>query len=215
MVLALGAWTVTIGPVAAVRTGRPVGPVPALRPVAVGAGPIRPIIATAIGRSPILARRAVGTARPVGIPRGPIVCGITPASGLRRTPLEGLAWFVRAAGRGRCPRRPVGAAALGRSTGTTAAIGALVGAILLTGAIDSIRSVATCPAVGPALVVSCWAIAGPRRTVPAFTGRFRRTFGAVAVGRIGHDVRPVVGILILSRLLEIQKPREVTRIECV
>jgi hypothetical protein len=83
------------------------------------------------------------TARPIGILRGSIVRGISPASGLRVTPLIGLRWLVRAAGSRRSPRRPIGAT-VGRGfiARPAAAVCALVGAILLAEAIAAIRSVA-------------------------------------------------------------------------
>ena len=83
------------------------------------------------------------TARPIGILRGSIVRGISPASGLRVTPLIGLRWLVRAAGSRRSPRRPIGAT-VGRGfiARPAAAVCALVAAILLAEAIAAIRSVA-------------------------------------------------------------------------
>ena len=202
--LALGAWTLAIGLVAAGGSGCPVGPVaavrtrcpirpiavPALRSVTVGSGSIRPIVAVAIGRTAILTSRAVSSRRPVGIPRGPIVRGIPPSGRLRVPPLEGLGWLVRAleglgwlvraAGRSGSSGRPIGAAARGRFTGPMAVIGARVGAVLVTRTISAIRPVAAGPAVGSALTPSRWAIAGRGRTIPGVPRRVCRTIDVVA-----------------------------------
>ena len=188
-------------PVAAVGTGDPVRAiaVPAVRPIAVRAGAIRPIASVTIARSATVTAEAVGATRSVVFPCGPIIRGVSTASGLR-TALEGLGGLVGAAGRGGPARRPVGVAARGRCAGTTSTIGALVGAILLAEPLAPIRSLAPIPSLGPCLafcpdlVVSCRAIAGSGGVRPARAGRLVRMLGAVAVGGIGHDVLPVVGI---------------------
>ena len=194
-------------PVAAVGTGDPVRAiaVPAVRPIAVRAGAIRPIASVTIARSATVTAEAVGATRSVVFPCGPIIRGVSTASGLR-TALEGLGGLVGAAGRGGPARRPVGVAARGRCAGTTSTIGALVGAILLaeplapirslapTRSLAPIRSLGPCLAFCPDLVVSCRAIAGSGGVRPALAGRLVRMLGAVAVGGIGHDVLPVVGI---------------------
>jgi len=153
--LALGAWTLAIGLVAAGGSGCPVGPVaaggsgcpvgpvaavrtrcpirpiavPALRSVTVGSGSIRPIVAVAIGRTAILTSRAVSSRRPVGIPRGPIVRGIPPSGRLRVPPLEGLGWLVRALeGLGWLVRALEGLGWLVRAAGRSGSSGRPIGA---------------------------------------------------------------------------------------
>jgi hypothetical protein len=227
-VLTLGARTVAIGPIAAVRTCFPVGPiaVPALSstlPISVGALPIRTIITVAVRPAVVLAPRAVGgipparraiglmvasstvgarvplrpiaparpiiapcriaTARPVGTPSSTISRGIPTTGRLRATPRVGPARLVRAARSGRSSSRPLRTSADRRLlAGSAAAVGALVGVILPTGAITAIGPVAGRAILGSSRLLTDRRPARRGRIGPDFTRRFLRAVGPVTVG---------------------------------